>query len=164
MIRLALSPFPPSSDDAGCTCDARHWDRTGRRCWAARVSLVLRQVSAGDHLPEGEELQREQLHTIWQLAAVQQFLRSFRSALGVSPLTLEDFHTAFLECSSALKVSARARRAGGAASAPGGMRAVCLFFFYRTRVSGASVSDKKHHCAGDSSSADDAGGRAQEGA
>ncbi len=110
MSRFALPPLFPSSDDAGCTCVARLWDRTSRRCCAARVSLVLRQVSLGDHLPEGEELQREQLHTIWQLAAVQQFLRSFKSALGVSPLTLEDFHTAFLECSSALKVSARAPR------------------------------------------------------
>ena len=62
------------------------------------------QVSVNEDIPEGEERQRHQLHRIWELAAVQQFLRCFRSALGVSQLTTEDFHTAFLECSSALKV------------------------------------------------------------
>ena len=82
--------------------------------------LVLGQVSVGDDLPEGEQRQREQLHMIWQLAAVQQFLRSFKSALGVSPLTLEDFHTAFLECSSALKVSAVTQQAHT------GLRVACL--------------------------------------
>lgn len=61
-------------------------------------------MAVDESIPEGEPRQREQLHRIWELAAVQQFLRSFRSVLGVSPLTSEDFHTAFLECSSALKV------------------------------------------------------------
>jgi hypothetical protein len=61
-------------------------------------------VAVDEGIPEGDLRQREQLHRIWELAAVQQFLRSFRAALGVSPLTTEDFHTAFLECSSALKV------------------------------------------------------------
>ena len=62
------------------------------------------QVAVRDDIAEGPERQREQLHKIWELAAVQQFLRSFRSQLGVTPLTTEDFHTAFLDCSSALKV------------------------------------------------------------
>jgi hypothetical protein len=61
-------------------------------------------VAVRDDIAEGPERQREQLHKIWELAAVQQFLRSFRAQLGVTPLTTEDFHTAFLDCSSALKV------------------------------------------------------------
>jgi len=61
-------------------------------------------VAVDKDIPEGEHRQREQLHKIWELAAAQQFLRSFKIVLGISPLTSEDFHTAFLECSSALKV------------------------------------------------------------
>jgi hypothetical protein len=44
------------------------------------------------------ERQRDELHRIWELAAALHFIRCFRQPLGLSSLTAEDFHTAFMEC------------------------------------------------------------------
>ncbi len=49
-------------------------------------------------------LVRPRWHRIWEIAAANHFLRCFRTPLGLTTLTSEDFHAAFLECNSVMKI------------------------------------------------------------